>query len=68
MAPDGMAVIAVLLTLVATLDAIDQQSDSFPTLGRLVTLDPENVVETVPSCSRSASRWRRPARSPITVW
>ncbi len=41
-----MAVCAIVLTLLVTLDAVDQQSDSFPTLGRLVTIDPENVVET----------------------
>ena len=41
-----MAVSAIVLTLLVTLDAVDQQSDSFPTLGRLVTIDPENVVET----------------------
>jgi S-formylglutathione hydrolase FrmB len=39
-------VVAVVLTLAATLDTIDQTSDSFPTVGRLVTLDPENVVDT----------------------
>jgi S-formylglutathione hydrolase FrmB len=39
-------VVAVIFTLLATLDAVDQHSLSFPTLNRLVTLDPENVVET----------------------
>ena len=39
-------VVAVVLTFLATLDTVDQQSDSFPTVGRLVTLDPENVVDT----------------------
>ena len=39
-------VVAVVLTLASTLDTVDQQSDSFPTVGRLVTLDPENVVDT----------------------
>ncbi len=39
-------VVAVVLTLASMLDTIDQQSDSFPTVGRLVTLDPENVVDT----------------------
>jgi S-formylglutathione hydrolase FrmB len=41
-----MAVSAIVLTLLVTLDAIDQQSGAFPTLGRLVTIDPENVVGT----------------------
>jgi len=40
------AVAAVMLTLLVTLDTIDQHSGSFPTLERLVSLDPENVVET----------------------
>jgi len=40
------AVAAVVLTLLVTLDTIDQHSGSFPTLERLVTLDPENVVGT----------------------
>ena len=40
------AVAAVVLTLLVTLDAVDQHSGSFPTLQRLVSLDPENVVET----------------------
>jgi S-formylglutathione hydrolase FrmB len=39
------AVAAVVLTLLATLDAFDQRSDLFPTVGRLVTLDPENVLD-----------------------
>jgi S-formylglutathione hydrolase FrmB len=39
-------VAAVVLTLLVVLDSVDQRSDSFPTIGRLVTLDPENVVET----------------------
>ncbi len=39
-------VAAIIITLLVTLDAIDQQSGSFPTLERLVTLNPENVVET----------------------
>ena len=38
--------VAVVLTLLTTLDAVDQHSGSFPTLERLVTLDPENVVNT----------------------
>ncbi len=38
-------VVAVVLTLAVTLDAVDQQSDAFPTVGRLVTADPENVVD-----------------------
>ena len=45
MASGGM-VAAVVLTLAAMLDTVDQASDSFPTIGRLVTLDPENVVDT----------------------
>ncbi len=40
------AVLAVLLTLLVTLDTVDQHSGSFPTLERLVSLDPENVVAT----------------------
>jgi S-formylglutathione hydrolase FrmB len=36
---------AVVLTLLAALDTVDVQSGSFPTVGRLVTFDPENVVE-----------------------
>lgn len=40
------AVAAIVLTLLVTLDTIDQHSDSFPTLGRLLTIDPENVVGT----------------------
>jgi S-formylglutathione hydrolase FrmB len=40
------AIAAVVLTVVVTLDCVDQQSGSFPTLDRLVTLDPENLVET----------------------
>jgi S-formylglutathione hydrolase FrmB len=39
-------VAAIIVTLLVTLDAVDQQSGSFPTLERLVTLNPENVVET----------------------
>ncbi len=39
-----VALVAVLLTLLVTLDTIDQQSGSFPTLGRLVALDPEEIV------------------------
>jgi S-formylglutathione hydrolase FrmB len=38
--------VAVFLALLAMLDTVDQQSDSFPTVDRLVTLDPENVVQT----------------------
>lgn len=40
------AVAAVVLTLAAVLDSLDQRSDAFPTVDRLVTFDPENVVET----------------------
>jgi S-formylglutathione hydrolase FrmB len=39
------AVAAVLLTLLVTLGTVNQQSDTFPTVGRLVTLDPEHVVD-----------------------
>jgi len=38
--------VAALLTLAVTLGTINQQSGSFPTLGRLATLDPVHVVET----------------------
>jgi S-formylglutathione hydrolase FrmB len=44
--PRVAMVAAVVLALVVTLDTVDQQSDSFPTLSRLVTFDPENVVDT----------------------
>ena len=40
-----VAVAVVVLTLLAALDTVDEQSGSFPTVGRLVTFDPENVVE-----------------------
>jgi S-formylglutathione hydrolase FrmB len=39
-------VLAVLLTLAATLGSVNREADSFPTVGRLVTGDPENVVGT----------------------
>jgi S-formylglutathione hydrolase FrmB len=39
-------VASIIITLLVTLDAVDQQSGSFPTLERLVTLNPEHVVET----------------------
>jgi S-formylglutathione hydrolase FrmB len=51
-----MAVVAVILTLLTTLDTIDQQSYSFPTLGRLVTLDPEDVVENNPQLQQIRSQ------------
>ncbi len=35
---------AVVLTLLMTLGAVNRQTDTFPTLDRLVTADPENVV------------------------
>ena len=35
---------AVVLGLLATAGAVNQQADTFPTLGRLITADPENVV------------------------
>ena len=38
------AVLAAVMTLVATLGAVNRQTGSFPTVGRLVTLDPEVVV------------------------
>jgi S-formylglutathione hydrolase FrmB len=40
----GASVVAVALTLVVTAGTVNQQSGSFPTLGRLLTADPENVV------------------------
>jgi S-formylglutathione hydrolase FrmB len=40
-----VSVAAVVLTLLATLDTVDVEAGSFPTVGRLVTFDPENVVE-----------------------
>jgi S-formylglutathione hydrolase FrmB len=40
------AVVSVVLTLAVTLGTVNQQSDSFPTVGRLLTADPENVVGT----------------------
>lgn len=40
------SVAAVLLGLVATVGTVNQQSDAFPTVGRLITADPENVVGT----------------------
>jgi S-formylglutathione hydrolase FrmB len=42
----AVAVVAVLLTLLVPLDMVNRQSGSFPTIGRLVTLDPEHIVET----------------------
>ncbi|HEX3980799.1 MAG TPA: alpha/beta hydrolase-fold protein [Acidimicrobiales bacterium] len=39
-------VAAVILTLAATLGSVNREADSFPTVGRLVTGDPENVVGT----------------------
>jgi S-formylglutathione hydrolase FrmB len=42
----AVAVAAVVLTLLVTLGTVNQQSDSFPTLGRLLTANPENVVDT----------------------
>jgi S-formylglutathione hydrolase FrmB len=39
-------VAAVVLTLAATLGSVNREADSFPTVGRLVTGDPENVVGT----------------------
>ncbi len=41
----AVSVIAMILTLAATLGTVNQTSDSFPTVDRLVTLDPENVVD-----------------------
>jgi S-formylglutathione hydrolase FrmB len=38
------AVVSVVLTLAVTLGTVNQQSGSFPTVGRLLTADPENVV------------------------
>ncbi len=37
---------AVALGLLATVGAVNQRSDAFPTVGRLITADPENVVGT----------------------
>ncbi len=39
------AVAAVVLALLVTLDAVDDGSDAFPTLSRLVTFDPEHIVD-----------------------
>jgi S-formylglutathione hydrolase FrmB len=39
-------VAAAVLTLAATLGSVNREADSFPTVGRLVTGDPENVVGT----------------------
>ncbi len=39
------AVVAVVLNLVMTAGTVNQRSDTFPTVDRLVTLDPENVVD-----------------------
>jgi S-formylglutathione hydrolase FrmB len=39
------ASVAVVLTLLSTLGAVNHQSDTFPTLGRLVADDPEDVVD-----------------------
>lgn len=38
------AVAAAVLTLLVALGKVDQQTGTFPTVGRLVTLDPEDVV------------------------
>jgi S-formylglutathione hydrolase FrmB len=40
------AVAAVVVTLAALLDAVNIRSGAFPTLDRLVTLDPENLIAT----------------------
>jgi S-formylglutathione hydrolase FrmB len=37
---------AVILTLLVTLDSVNRQTETFPSLERLVTFDPENVVST----------------------
>ncbi len=37
---------AVILTLLVTLDSVNQRTETFPSLERLVSLDPENVVDT----------------------
>ena len=42
----SVSVLAVVLTLLVTLGAVNQRTDTYPTVDRLVTLDPENVVET----------------------
>ncbi|MGO8870236.1 MAG: alpha/beta hydrolase [Acidimicrobiales bacterium] len=39
-------VVAAVLTLVVAAGAVNEQSDSYPTLGRLVSFDPENAVDT----------------------
>jgi S-formylglutathione hydrolase FrmB len=39
-----VSVAAVVLTLIVTAGTVNQQSDAFPTVGRLLTADPENVV------------------------
>jgi len=39
-----VAVVSIVLTLIVTLGTVNRQSDSFPTLGRLLTADPEHVV------------------------
>jgi len=39
-----LAVVAVLLLTAVTLGVVNQRSDSFPTVGRLINADPENVV------------------------
>ncbi len=39
-----VSVVAVVLALVATLGTVNQESDTFPTVDRLVTIDPENMV------------------------
>jgi S-formylglutathione hydrolase FrmB len=40
------SVVAIVLTLLVTLDTINRQTLSFPTLRRLVSWDPEHVVST----------------------
>jgi S-formylglutathione hydrolase FrmB len=42
----GLAVVAVVLLMVMTVGVVNQRSDSFPTIGRLVDTDPEHVVGT----------------------
>ncbi len=42
----AVAILAVVLTAAATLGTVNAQADSFPTVGRLLHDDPENVVDT----------------------
>jgi S-formylglutathione hydrolase FrmB len=42
----ALAIAAVVLTAAAMLGTVNAQADSFPTLGRLLTDDPEHVVDT----------------------